>query len=483
MNVKSTGFLSESGDKLKASRLSTKNLIELLERALHLPPAEVPGGSMESWQSYFRMIRQFAAMANSYQNLIPAECHVSSILQLASFLLDLNMEEFKRISGNLWPMLGSADLSDEMDSSADATEISAWESIIGRFAEKLPDEIDLTEGSQDDRLEKTAVDLMDAFSSISELQALDRWVTARQKARKNAFYLTLKMALSRMLIRQLNTSTHISLIVALYNEHNRIFPKRKGNPNGEDFIRRKVRQLTWLFSGTPITFDLLFVDDGCPNQSGEKARQIIAAEGIANAKVLFLIEAIEKQLPVIRGLHTTDESRKGGAIQYGMWQSLLDQEGRDSAHVIVYTDADMAAPVHQLGLLLAGLDEKNRVAIGSRYDIGSVCRGPWGPNGEVQGLTEFDRLMVGLRGLFFSRLFPQTGLITDTQCALKAFGADLLNRIILKTTIRTFSFDVEFLVLSAAAGSSIAVAPIYWHDSAAESNFWRSGSNSSDTAD
>ena len=199
--------------------------------------------------------------------------------------------------------------------------------------------------------------------------------------------------------------------------------------------------------------------------------------------MLFLKDAIEKQLPVIGGLNTTDESRKGGSIQYGMWQSLLDHADRDKAHVVVYTDADMAAPVHQLGLLLAGLDERNRVAIGSRYDMGSICRGPWGPNGEVQGLTEFDRLMVGFRGLLFSRLFPQTGRVTDTQCALKAFGAYLLNKIILQTTIRTFSFDVEFLVLSAAAGSPIAVAPIYWHDSTAESNFWRYDANNADTAD
>jgi hypothetical protein len=291
------------------------------------------------------------------------------------------------------------------------------------------------------------------------------------------------MALSALLVRQINATIHVSLITALYNEHNRIFPKHKDNPNGEDFVRRKIRQLTWLFSGTPITFDLLFVDDGCPNQSGEKAQRIIALEGFANAKVLFLRDAIEKQLPVIRGLRTTDDSRKGGSIQYGMWASLLEHEKRDTAHVIAYTDADMAAPVYQLGALLACLDDNTRLAIGSRYDLGSVCRGPWGPNGEVQGLTEFDRLMVGLRGLLFSHLFPQAGMISDTQCALKAFGADLVNNIILKTTIRTFSFDVEFLVLSAAAGSSIGVAPIYWHDSAAESNFWKSGSNSAIAVD
>ena len=413
-----TGFPAEFGGKLKASELSTKQLVELLEKALHLPPADAPGGSMESMQSYFRMIRQFADMANSYQNLIPAKCDILSIIKLSDFLLDLNLEEFKRISGNLWPMLDSTNLPDGMALSTDPANTSVWESKIGRFVEKLPGEIDLTDGSQDDQLEETAIDLINEFPSILELQALDKWLTSRQKARKNALYLALKMARSRMFARQINTSIHVSLIIAMYNEHNRIFPKQKGNPNGEDFVRRKVSQLTWLFSGTSITFDLLFVDDGCPNQSGEKARQIIASEGFANAKVLFLKDAIEKQMPVICGLNTTDESRKGGAIQYGMWQSLLDHEGKGNTHVIVYTDADMAAPVHQLGLLLAGMDEKNRVAIGSRYNMGSICRGPWGRNGEVQGLTEFDRLMVSLRGLLFSRLFPQTGRITDTQLSL-----------------------------------------------------------------
>ena len=75
--------------------------------------------------------------------------------------------------------------------------------------------------------------------------------------------------------------------------------------------------------------------------------------------------------------------------------------------------------------------------------------------------------------MFFSKLFPQTGKITDTQCGLKAFNAQLLRQILLKTEIRTFSFDIELLLLAAAAGSTIAAVPIYWHDSLAESNFWR----------
>jgi hypothetical protein len=156
-----------------------------------------------------------------------------------------------------------------------------------------------------------------------------------------------------------------------------------------------------------------------------------------------------------------------------MWQALQDYSEGDGLHIVIYTDADMAAPVNEIGLLLEKQDDKTMVTIASRYDAGSICRGPWGKNGEVKGLTEFDRLMVGLRNLVFSRLFPQIGRITDTQCGLKAFNAKLLRQILLKTEVRTFSFDIELLLLAADAGSAIASAPIYWHDSLAESSFWR----------
>ena len=89
--------------------------------------------------------------------------------------------------------------------------------------------------------------------------------------------------------------------------------------------------------------------------------------------------------------------------------------------------------------------------------------------------------MIGLRGLVLSKLFPQTGTITDTQCGLKAFNAKLLKQILLKTKVRTFSFDIELLVLAASTGTAIAFAPIYWHYSSAESSFWgRASENTND---
>ena len=281
-----------------------------------------------------------------------------------------------------------------------------------------------------------------------------------------------KQALSKMYVNQIDYPLHVSLVIAMYNEHNRIRPKSNDNPNGEDFVRRKMKQMEWLLKDSPLNFNMILVDDGCPKQSGEKAQEIIEKEGYKNVKVLYLDDGIKRQSVVIKGLRSTSDSRKGGSIQYGMWQALENYSEGDKPHIVVFTDADMATPVNEIGLLLGKQDDKTMLTIASRYDTGSICRGPWGKNGEVQGLTEFDRRMVGLRGLVFSKLFPQTGKITDTQCGLKAFNAKLLRQILLKTKVRTFSFDIELLVLAASTGTAIAFTPIYWHDSFAESSFW-----------
>ena len=114
-------------------------------------------------------------------------------------------------------------------------------------------------------------------------------------------------------------------------------------------------------------------------QSGKKAQEIIEAEGYKNAEVLYLEDGIRRQSVVIRGLESVDDSRKGGSVQYGMWKALEDYSEDDRPHMIVYTDADMAAPVNEIGLLLEKQDDKTMVTIASRYDPREYL--PW-PMGE-----------------------------------------------------------------------------------------------------
>ncbi len=452
--------------------VSAKQLVALFKEAINSLQPNTLEGSLESVSSYFKMIRQFATMAKLYQDLIPDEYDVLPILELADYILGLRREEFQRIANNLPFILDGFILHEKTTSYPEADVDPSWEPLIAKLSKNLPAEIDLTESGQDNLIFESATDLSNKFPETSVLQNLDKLITSRPEKYKNAMLLVSKLALSKRYVKQIDNPLHVSLVLAMFNEHNRIRPKSRANPNGEDFIRRKMRQMEWLLENSSLHFDMIIVDDGCPNQSGEKAEEIIKKEGYKNVKVLYLEDGIKRQSKVIKGLKSTSDSRKGGSIQYGMWEALENSSAADRPHIVVYTDADMAAPVNEIGLLLQKQDEKTMLTIGSRYDAGSICRGPWGENGEVQGLTEFDRRMVGLRGLVFSKLFPQTGKITDTQCGLKAFNAKLLRQILLKTKIRTFSFDIELLLLSVSADTAIAFAPIYWHDSFAESSFW-----------
>jgi hypothetical protein len=453
--------------------VSVKQLITFFKKAINLQRPNTLRGSAESLRSYYDMIQQFATMASTYQNLIPEGYNASPILEIADFVLNLKFEEFEKIANNLPLLLDGFVLQDTTEYYSQENVDPSWEPWIVMLSKNLPDEIDLTDSSQDNLIFAAATELMNTYKNISVLRNFDKWLTSRPEKYKNAMLLVSKLALSKIYVKQMDRPLNVSLVLAMYNEHNRIRPKSSDNLNGEDFVRRKMKQMEWLTKDSPVRFNMILVDDGCPNQSGEKAKKIVEAEGYKNAKVLYLDDGIKSNSPPIQGLKSTNESRKAGSIQYGMWHAMEKYSERDKPHIVVFTDADMAAPVNQIGLLLERQDDKTMVTIASRYDRGGICRGPWGKNGEVQGLTEFDRRMVGLRGVLFSKLFPQTGNITDTQCGLKAFNADLLRQILTKTTERTFSFDIELLVLAAAAGTDIAIAPIYWHDSIAESNFWR----------
>jgi hypothetical protein len=239
----------------------------------------------------------------------------------------------------------------------------------------------------------------------------------------------------------------------VYKEHVRIL-SRADHPHGEDFLRRKLRQLGWLFSGTEHTWDLRVVDDGCPEGSGERAAAVLEAEGTGEqARVLHLRRAIEAGLPPVRGLSSVDESRKGGSIRYGIWDAL---QAPRSNHVVLYTDADLSSHLGQAGLLLDPLvRDVAQAAVGSRREALSVVvkRGARNTRG---------KLFIYL----WKRMIPHLSSVVDTQCGFKAFTADAV-RDWTETALESgFAFDIELLlrVQQRAPGSVLSV-PIAWIDS------------------
>lgn len=175
-------------------------------------------------------------------------------------------------------------------------------------------------------------------------------------------------------------------------------------------------------------------------------------------KVLFLEEAIEQKLPIIKPLSSTSESQKGGSIIYGMDYAARQSSSKN--HIIIFTDADLSTHLGQVGLLINPILNQNKsVAIGSRREEDSVV---------IKAGKRNDRGKLFI--YLWKRLIPNLGKIIDTQCGFKAFKKDMASTIIDNIIEKKFAFDIELLLKSEMEKSnSIEKVAIAWIDSEAAS--------------
>merc|ERR550514_2230809 len=122
------------------------------------------------------------------------------------------------------------------------------------------------------------------------------------------FHIAVKVAISKKLLETM-PAIHCTVVFALYKEFNRILPKGAAkipgwcDPNGEDFVRRKHKQMSWLFENKKdSSWTLLGVDDGCDGldkktqeqlkPSADLMEEIAKGEGYDNVSVHRLKKAI-----------------------------------------------------------------------------------------------------------------------------------------------------------------------------------------------
>ncbi len=327
---------------------------------------------------------------------------------------------------------------------------------LDEVVRSAPPVVDLTRARHLAQVTAAAEDLLARYRDLETLDGLDGYLAARRAPA--AVRLAAKLARSRRLVAALAPPVRVSVVFAVYREHRRILP-RSQHPHGEDFLARKLEQLHWLFDGREdIGWEMIVVDDGCPRDSGRIAARRVAELGAEDrVRVLFLADAIAEGSPLVAALGTTEQSRKGGAILYGMGEAArVDRE----RHAVVYTDADLSAHLGQVGLLLdpiltAGQD----AAVGSRREPTSLAvkRGRRDRRG---------KLFIYL----WKRLIPILGPITDTQCGFKALGAEVVRQVAGEVEERCFAFDIELLArIELRRPGAIAVVPTVWIDSEAES--------------
>ena len=135
---------------------------------------------------------------------------------------------------------------------------------------------------------------------------------------------------------------------------------------------------------------------------------------------------------------------KGYSVQHGM----LEAKGE----WILYTDADLSAPIEEIEKLwLAVREHGAAIAFGSRVVDGSLVEVHQPALRELSGRL-FNRVMRWVTGLPFR----------DTQCGFKLYQADAARRVFSRQKQEGFSFDVEDLLIARNLGVGTVEVPVRW---------------------
>jgi len=187
-------------------------------------------------------------------------------------------------------------------------------------------------------------------------------------------------------------------------------------------------------SGRPT--EVLVVDDG------SKDRTVAVATAFAD------------RIPNLRVLKNGENRGKGYSVRHGM----LEARGK----TVLFTDADLSAPIAEADKLLAAMDRYD-VAIGSRAMDRSLIKVHESAFREFAGIVFNKIVRIVLRLPF-----------VDTQCGFKAFDRERCRIIFEQQRIERFGFDPELLYLARRHGLKAVEIPVLWsHSPATKINMMR----------
>ncbi len=210
---------------------------------------------------------------------------------------------------------------------------------------------------------------------------------------------------------------HLSVVIPAYNETLRI---------GSTLEKVRAYLETRSFS-----CELIIVDDGSRDDMPE------------------LLADYCGRHPATRVLRNEPNRGKGYSVRRG----VLEARGE----FVLFTDADLSAPIEETNKLLAAIEaDRADAAVGSRaLDRRLIgVRQPWRRELAGRVFNLLVRIFTGLR-------------IRDTQCGLKLFRREATRRAFELQTVNGFGFDPELLFLVERCGGKIVEVPVRWNDNPA----------------
>lgn len=209
----------------------------------------------------------------------------------------------------------------------------------------------------------------------------------------------------------------LSIVIPAYNEELR--------------LPATLERVAAYLKTRPGEAEVLIVDDGSKDRSAAVA------------------ESFRDKIPSLRIVPNGVNRGKGYSVRHGV------QEARGA--IVLFTDADLSAPIEEADKLIDALLTKNcDVAIGSRAVDRSLITVHESPFREFAGII-FNKIVRLILWLPF----------VDTQCGFKAFRREPCKIIFEQQTIERFGFDPELLYLARHHGLRAVEIPVRWGHSPA----------------
>ena len=170
-----------------------------------------------------------------------------------------------------------------------------------------------------------------------------------------------------------------------------------------------------------------------------------------------IVEGFAAAHPIVHLIQNDGNRGKGYSVRHGMLQA--------SGSVLMFTDADLSAPMDEAERLFAAIRNGADVAIGSRW----LDRGR-------------QTIHQPLYRQFFGRCFNAVTRMVmrlpfaDTQCGFKAFTRSAAQTVFQLQRIERWGFDPEVLFIALKRGYKVQEVSVTWgHDERSRISYLKDG--------
>jgi len=194
----------------------------------------------------------------------------------------------------------------------------------------------------------------------------------------------------------------------------------------------------------------------CVRAMAWSAEVIVVNDGSADATA-DIVQEFARSAPEVRLLENPGNRGKGYSVRSGLLHAF--------GEVVMFTDADLSAPMEEAQGLFDAIANGADIAIGSRWLE-----------------TKRQTIRQPLYRQFFGRCFNAvTRLVmglpfADTQCGFKAFTRAAAQTVFQLQTIERWGFDPEILFIALKRGYRVQEVPVSWaHDERSRVSYLRDG--------